>query len=393
MLGAAAASAGPIILSYPFSAKPGDVISLEGSGFGAAPQVFLKPSRQTAAIALPTKTADDGAVVVEVPKTSAFDLFDVWIANGAATSPHIVLNAPQPQHFDGPDIASGGKLRIFGRNLLTSLAPAVTLIDAQTNAQLKATVAPATSSAYRLDVVAPAGLIAGYAYRANVSNGYAAAVSAATVTGHAACTDYFQIGQPWACDFVTADGPGYKAGVKGTNQADHHVFNVRTDPSLTVLAKGDGKTDDSAAIKAAIGRAGANGGVVYLPAGVYNLGSTGITMWSNVVLRGAGAASTKILLGPTGGGFYIPGGSQMVGFADLSIQNVDRTRNYIINLGTSNQPVSKVFLQRVNWDFGSGKGIGIAGDRIAILPPHSARPSTIRTATPPRKPAALVRCT
>ncbi len=365
---AVAAEAGPVIISYPFTVHPGDVISLEGSGFGAAPKVYLKPSLQAAPIVLATKTADDGTVVVELPKTSAFDLYNVWIANGAATSPQIVLNAPHPMHFDNAEIVSGAHFRIFGRNLyVNAKAPAVTLVDAQTKAQLKATVATATSSPYYLDVVAPSGVIAGHAYQANVSNGYAAALTDPTILGHAPGTDHFAIGQPWAYDFIYADGPTYKAGVKGTNQADHHVFNVKTDPSLTVLAKGDGKTNDAAAISAAIRLAGVNGGVVYLPAGVYNIGSTSIAMRSNVVLQGAGAASTKIILGPAAaGGFYVAGGMQMVGFVDLSIQNVDLTSNYIVNLGTGNQPVNKLFLQRVNWNFGSGKGLVLQGDRIAI---------------------------
>lgn len=366
--GAAAASTGPVIINYPFTANPGDVISLEGSGFGAAPKVYLKPSLQAAAIALATKTANDGTVVVEVPKTSAFDLYNVWISNGSATSPQIVLNAPQPMHFDNAEVVSGVHFRIFGRNLyVNAKAPTVALIDAQTNAQLKATVALATSSAYYLDVVAPSGVIAGHAYQANVSNGYAAALTGATILGHSAGTDYFAIGQPWAYDFIYADGPTYKAGVKGTNQADHHVFNVETDPSLAIHAKGDGKTNDGPVIQAAINLASVHGGVVYLPAGTFNTAATWIQMASNVVLRGAGAASTKVLIGPTGGGFFIPPGSQMVGFVDMSLQNVDLTSNYIVNLGTGNQPVNKVFLQRLNWNFGSGKGLVLSGDRIAIL--------------------------
>ena len=142
---------------------------------------------------------------------------------------------------------------------------------------------------------------------------------------------------------------------------------MKTDPSLTILAKGDGKTNDAAAITAAIQLAAVNGGVVYLPPGVYNIGSSYITMLPNVVLQGAGAASTKIILGPAGPcGFYIAAGTQMVGFVDLSIQNVDLSSNYIVNLGTGNQPVSKLFLQRVSWNFGSGKGLVVQGDRIAI---------------------------
>ncbi|MGA2638024.1 glycosyl hydrolase family 28-related protein [Methylocella sp.] len=127
-----------------------------------------------------------------------------------------------------------------------------------------------------------------------------------TILGHAAGTDYFAIGQPWAYDFIYADGPTYKAGVKGANQADHHVFNVETDPSLTIHAKGDGKTNDGPVIQAAINLASVHGGVVYLPAGKYNTAATWLQMASNVVLRGAGAASTKVVIGPTGGGFYIP---------------------------------------------------------------------------------------
>ena len=368
--GAAAASAGPVIINYPFTANPGDVISLEGSGFGTAPKVYLKPSLQAAAIALPTKTANDAVVVVELPKTLAFDLYNVTIVNGAATSPQIALNAPVPQHFDNAEVVSGVHFRIFGRNLyVNAKAPTVTLIDAQTNAQLKASVAVATSGPYYLDAIAPAGVVAGHVYGASVSNGYATAtMSGATILGHAPGTDHFGIGQPWAYDFVYADGPTYQAGVKGTNQADHHVFNVMTDPSLSVHAKGDGKTNDAAAINAAIALASAHGGVVYLPAGTYNTGTTTIRMASNVVVQGASAATTKIIYGPTApAGFYFPGGTQMAGLDNLSIQNTDLTSNYLVNLGTGNAAVYKVFLQRLNWNFGSGKGIIMGGDRIAIL--------------------------
>lgn len=369
--GLAGAFAGPVVISYPSSASPGDVISLEGSGFGPAPKVYLKGSRQPAPLLLATKTADDATVVVEVPKTSAYDLYDVWIANGAATSPHVVLNAPKPMHFDSADLASGGHFRIFGRNLyVNAQPPAVTLIDAQTNAALKTTVVAGTSSPYHLDVVAPAGVIAGHSYQASVSNGYASALTQTTILGHAPGADPFQIGEPWAYDFIAADGPGYKAGVKGTNQGDHHVFNVKSDPSLKTLAKGDGKTDNSAAINGALAAAAAHGGVVYLPPGTYFVGAATLWMQQNVVLRGAGASSTKITMTPTAtahGGFMFSGGLALMGIVDLSVQNTDRTSLYQQSVSCRHQAVSKVFLQRVNWDLGSGWPISLTGDRIAIL--------------------------
>src|SRR5271168_730733 len=117
ILGADAAPAAPVILNQPFSAQPGDVISLEGSGFGSAPTVYLKPSHQTTPIALATKAAVGGGVIVEVPKTAAFDLYSVWIVNGGSGSPSISLNAPVPMRFDNAEIASGAHFRIFGRNL------------------------------------------------------------------------------------------------------------------------------------------------------------------------------------------------------------------------------------------------------------------------------------
>ena len=361
--------AGPAIINFPFTAKPGDIISLEGSGFGAAPKVFIKPSLQTAAMQLLTKEGRDDVVVFEVPKTIAFDLYKVWIVNGSASSAAVSLNAPAPQHFDAPDVATGSRFRIYGRNLyVNGMTPTVTLIDTQTNAKLTASVATATSGPYYLDVAAPGGIVAGHVYSASVSNGYATATtSSATLLGHASGTDHFGIGQPWAYDFVYADGPNYKAGVAGTNVADHHFFNVKTDPSLSLHAKGDGKTNDAAAINAAIAAAKAYGGVVYLPPGTYVTGTSALSMASNVVVQGAGQANTKVIFGPSAvWGFYFPGGTQMSGLADMSIQNIDLLGKSMVNLSSSNVAIDKVFLQRLNWDFGSGKGLVMTGDRISI---------------------------
>lgn len=64
-------------------------------------------------------------------------------------------------------------------------------------------------------------------------------------------------------------------------------------------ATGDGATDDTAAIQAAITSLGSQGGTVYLPAGSYLLnGASGLSISTNAVtLRGAGPEATKILVG------------------------------------------------------------------------------------------------
>lgn len=71
------------------------------------------------------------------------------------------------------------------------------------------------------------------------------------------------------------------------------VINVKADP---YGAKGDGVTDDTAAIQAAIDAAFVAGGVeVYLPAGNYRIATSGgLTLRSGVTLDGAGPGATVI---------------------------------------------------------------------------------------------------
>lgn len=60
-------------------------------------------------------------------------------------------------------------------------------------------------------------------------------------------------------------------------------------------ATGDGSTDDSAAITAAINEINAQGGgTVYFPPGVYR--AQGLPIYENVFYRGAGTVATKIML-------------------------------------------------------------------------------------------------
>jgi hypothetical protein len=65
-------------------------------------------------------------------------------------------------------------------------------------------------------------------------------------------------------------------------------LNVKNAP---YNAKGDGKTDDSAAIQAALNAATANQ-VVYLPASTYLIGSTLVMTHANTSIRGDGPTAT-----------------------------------------------------------------------------------------------------
>ncbi len=376
---AAAASAGPIIFNQPFTANPGDVVSVTGTGFGTAPQVYLKPGHQAAGSVIPTLTAQNTVVVFELPKGKPFDLYEIWIANGSASSPHVFINAPRAMQFDAAELIGGGTFRVWGRNLyVNNVTPKVALIDTQTQASLSVTVNfNGPNDAYRLYLTAPSGLVAGRTYQLTVNNGYGATTADQTILGHAAGVDHYGVGQPWGNEFVYVNGPGYKAGVAGTNQNDHHVYDVTTDPALSVHAKADGATDATAAIQQAIELASSHGGgLVYLPAGTYRLASAsgmGIQLRSGVVLQGHSSADTKIVFGPTKPqgsaysyfAFFWSSGVTLAGIADLSLQNVDQTSQAVIN-AAYNGALSKIFLLRLNWDLGSGQSIALQGDRIVI---------------------------
>ncbi len=376
LMGANAAFATAAIINFPYSASPNDVISLEGSGFGSKPTVYIQAGASAAVQVAPLK-AQDNIVVVQIPASWATGLYTIWISdNVSSTSNKIAINAPQVANFQFADIYPGQTPQIFGRNVcMKGQTAAVTLVDTQTNAQLPASLLGACGPTISVAYHVPAGIIPGHTYQAIVSNGYASSVTQNTALAHAAGTDHFRIGQAWAMDYVTANGPGYKPGAAGSVEHDHHVFDVTADPELTLHAKGNGVANDAPAIQAALDKAGANGGgVVYLPAGTYNLATTGINIRPGVVLQGHSASDAKIIFGPTTQqpssfamtGITIPDNAALTGIADLSIQNVDALSQFVNNMSTRGGSLSKFFIQRVNWNLGTGRSLYLSGDRIAV---------------------------
>jgi hypothetical protein len=98
-----------------------------------------------------------------------------------------------------------------------------------------------------------------------------------------------------AAGVVTA-GPAIAAaakayGAKGPGPAGHSAFNVRE-----YGAAGDGDTDDTAKIQAAIDAARATGGIVFFPPGTYSTGR--LILYSRVHLRGSGVDATVLRLRP-----------------------------------------------------------------------------------------------
>jgi Pectate lyase superfamily protein len=337
------------MFNVPATAAPGNIVSLEGSGFGSSPKIYFRPFTSTAPISVKIK-GDNNYVAFQVPSSLSFDVYFIAVSDGSSWSRSGWIIRKRCNSTSRTLLPS---FRIFGHNLYVAPAPAsVILADTYTGEWLTAAVDVSKSDPYSLTVIAPAGVLPGHWYRARVTSGSNWTYTSDCLFGHATNgDDHFQLGVPWGRDYVYQNGPSYNGTV---DNADHHVFNVTNDPFITPHAKGDGIADDQPAIQAAINFAAKHKGVVYLPAGTYRLASpsgSGINMASNVVLQGHSASDTVILMGPataqpssyTFWGFSWMKGTTMSGLADISIKNIDTRSQSVCNIVAPS-----------NWDLGTG---------------------------------------
>ena len=326
----------PVIFNWTESAKPGEVISLQGENFGGHPEVWVDQIANGADAPNPevkltnVLSAGNQLVTAELPTSLAAGLYAVFVKNtdtGVTGAYKWVNQTRALQYLDLADTAvrPGQAFRIDGRNL--DFAGATTTVqfrDVSTGVVLNATVTQGTDP-YIVSVVSPSGLVTGDTYDVLVSNGYGGSYSQTTgpqLKAKAAGTDYWGLGTTWATDYTFS-----------TN-----VYNIKTDSRLAIKAAGDGVTDDSAAIQGAINAANAaGGGVVYFPAGTYNVSGHTFGMKSNVILQGAGMNASRILDdgGLISGTPLFSGGPSKIGVVDLTIECTANGNNSTWKVGGS----------------------------------------------------------
>lgn len=350
----AATSNAPIVFNYSISGNSGDVIGLQGTKFSSNPQVFLSwLSSQEIKLAVVNK--GNNYVAAQIPESMASGVLKIRVFNGTDYSSVVYLNRAKGTSFDTPEIAPGGKFRIFGRNLLLSgETPTVRFVNPTTAASLDAKVTTTNSDAYVLNVTAPAEITPGVSYDVYVSNGSGGVATETkvdtTILGRKGGNDKWKLDVAW-----TADYDFY-----------NNVYNVKTDSRLSIHAAGDGVNDDQSAIQNAIDVATkAGGGVVFLPAGTYKLAlatnKVGIAMATKVVIQGEGRDNTFIKYGygqyPSSAGYVMiwPDGTSVAGIADLTIQNVNEQGRWDNTMLAGK--VSEIFMQRIKLDMNSADSI------------------------------------
>ncbi|MEK8033024.1 glycosyl hydrolase family 28-related protein [Ideonella sp. DXS29W] len=287
--GAVHAAAGdpPVILNAPASAKPGDIVGLQGEGFGAAAVVWLDPS-PTSLTSLPSRNGiaarslpvlnrvGTGWVAVQIPPDATGALW-LRVARGGLSSEPVAVNAAKPFHLEALEIVPGTVFRVFGRSLkLPGSTPRVT-VDG-----LAAEVDMAQSHEQMLVVRAPDGLRATDSARLLIDNGNGTGAARldrpvrVVRSGHG---DPFGLGVGWAAAF---------------SHLTRTVVDAATDTRLPVRVACDGQVDDAAAIQAAVDLAATlGGGVVQLPAGTCRLAG-GFGLRSRVVVQGRSMAQTVL---------------------------------------------------------------------------------------------------
>jgi hypothetical protein len=252
LLLAAAAQAAPVVFSASDPVAPGEAVLAIGHGFGQQPKVELtrlpdaapgapsaEPVAWPAVVARPEALQPcDTSVKFAIPATSKPGVFAYRLTgvDGAAVG---LLNRPVlwwAQGQDGASAAPGGWLRLFGRNLawpagVKGFETAVRLTGP------KNVVLSAEADVWSARVTLPADLPAG-TYQIQLHNG---------------------AGGPraWSQPLPVT--------VAALETWPQRVYNVKD-----FGADGSGRRDDTAAIQAALDKAGAEGGgIVRLPRGRY----------------------------------------------------------------------------------------------------------------------------
>jgi len=352
------ASGDPVVFNVSPTAYASDVIYMQGSGFGATPHVqYSYNDSNWANLPVVTSGSNTAMVQLPAPQTRLPDLLTLRIsADGSRWSSSVFVNQANALSFDTSQIASGNHFRIFGRNLHFSRTPTVRLEDNTTGSSSYASVNIANSSSYALSAIAPNGIQTGHTYSVYVSNGYngnaeagSETLAAAKLQGRAAGNDYWNLGLPWAADL------NYTG----------NVYNIQNDPRLQTHANGSGSASDANAIQNAIYTASnAGGGIVYLPAGTYNLnysGGCGLTLMPRVAIMGAGTGNTFVNYGfgtaPTlaQGGWAVCLVNSKTGLSDITFTNVNQSGHWPQSLQGLN--ASEVFVQRTVWNISTAQWV------------------------------------
>ena len=278
-------SAAPVCLWSPSSVEPGDVVLLTGGGLAAAKTVQvwrLAEANVTAPAAhnptsvpanakmQPALQPSESSVKFILPASFSPGIFAATVEAGGETSPPLIINRPelwfaQPTTLQ-PGLkenqaSPGAMVQLIGKSFLLPGDKGSPRVAIRPTGGEWIALAITNAERFSLRAQLPSNLTEGK-YELAVHNGFGGAAGWS---------------EPLAVEIKTADAWPAK------------IFNVKE-----FGAKGDGVTNDTAAIRGALTAAEKNGGgVVFLPWGTYRL-TNYFVIPERTVLRGAGRDATVL---------------------------------------------------------------------------------------------------
>lgn len=264
----------PLLFRVSATGGGGDVIGLQGSGWGTRPQVRLHGAGGLSQELPVLSRAGEQGLAVQLPGRLPPAAALTVSRDGVASAPWR-LNAPRPEHLDTTELAPGGRFHIVGRNLLRpGVVPRVS-VDGRV-----AKVDLAASQEQVLVASAPEGLRAGTRAVVRVDDGNGPVALPQAVAVARAGRDPFGTGVGWAAAFAVLQP---------------RAFDAATDARLPARVRCDGQSDDAPALQAALRHVSSQGGgVLRLPAGHCRLAAS-VQLPAATVLQGAGRGQTLLL--------------------------------------------------------------------------------------------------
>lgn len=324
----------PVVYNATQSARPGDLVSLQGDYFGPAPEVWLdRPAAPPLRLPL-ENSVGTGWVAVRIPP-DARGALAVRVRNGDAQSAPVRLNQARPLHLDTLQLVTGGGFRVFGRNLLLPGSTPVVTVDGQ-----PAPIDLAKSDETMLVAVAPAGVrnIPGVAITVDNGNGSGPADLRRPVdlVGAVRGDDPFQTGVGWTS---LLPPPGFQV--------------------VQAAVAADGRKDDSGAIQEAINRISGLG-TVQLPEGTCRI-TRSIALKSDVLLQGAGKDKTILRYEKSNYPIWATG-MDSIGLRNLTLSNGGTDVEGPLLKGNT-----RVLLQNVRFDLGVSQQIYLSENTNIVV--------------------------
>lgn len=285
---AAETSTVPSVVYIPWKLEPGEIGAVYGEDFDSESTVAIQPltgysgeaSANNAKYKVKPINTNSQYLQFEMPSDIAYDVCAVWVSNKNGWSDVVYTNKPVMYWVNEHNVYSGQKLLLYVRNAVnptnrSASGATVEFVEQGTGNVLTASVYDITD--YQVYFTAPTGLKVGSKYDIRYTNGAGGeygwsqmeSVERETVTAVENDTNTKYFDKNWDLNI---------SWFSTVNTAN--MLNVRD-----FGAKGDGTTNDTAAIQAAVDKAKSDGGgVVYIPNGTYIVDF--VNIGGDTILRG-----------------------------------------------------------------------------------------------------------